>query len=66
LVWYAGGTVLLESTKNQQQFWEKIGKIGVAENRKSIIPMEVIDDPSGLFIFRFFIRTNTAHRYSFT
>lgn len=36
--------MLLESTKNQQQFWEKIGKIGVAENRKSIIPMEVIDD----------------------
>jgi hypothetical protein len=36
--------LLLESTKNQQQFWKKIGKIGVAENRKSIIPMEVIDD----------------------
>jgi hypothetical protein len=36
--------LLLESTKNQQQFWKQIGKIGVAENRKSIIPMEVIDD----------------------
>ena len=36
--------LLLESTKNQQQLWKKIGKIGVTENRKSIIPMEVIDD----------------------
>jgi hypothetical protein len=36
--------LLLESTNNQQQLWKKIGKIGVTENRKSIIPMEVIDD----------------------
>ncbi|CAG2257093.1 unnamed protein product [Mytilus edulis] len=35
--------LLLESKRNQQQFWKKIGKIGVAENRKSVIPMEVID-----------------------
>jgi hypothetical protein len=59
LVWYAGGTVLLESTKNQQQFWEKIGKIGVAENRKSIIPMEVIDDDGNvssiIYIYRLYI-----------
>ena len=26
--------LLLESTKNQQQFWKKIGKIGVAQNRR--------------------------------
>lgn len=36
--------MLLEYTKHQQQFWKQIGNIGVAENRKSIIPMEVIDD----------------------
>lgn len=35
--------LLLDSGKNQQQFWKKIGKIGIAENRKSIIPIEVLD-----------------------
>ena len=33
----------LESNKNQKQFWKKIGKIGVADDRRQMIPMEVLD-----------------------
>ena len=41
--WYEMQEQLLsESASNQSLFWKKIGKIGIAENRKSSIPMEVI------------------------
>ncbi|CAG2255414.1 unnamed protein product [Mytilus edulis] len=43
--WYDMQEQLLsESSKNQHMFWKKIGKIGIAESRKHVIPMEVIDD----------------------
>ena len=35
--------LLLESNKNQKQFWKKIGKIGVVDERRQMIPMEVLD-----------------------
>ncbi|CAG2197390.1 unnamed protein product [Mytilus edulis] len=43
--WYDMQEQLLsESSKNQHMFWKKIGKIGIAESRKHVISMEVIDD----------------------
>ncbi|CAG2185629.1 unnamed protein product [Mytilus edulis] len=35
--------LLLESKTDQQTFWKKIGKIGIASERKTLIPMEVVD-----------------------
>ncbi|CAG2197576.1 unnamed protein product [Mytilus edulis] len=35
--------LLLESKADQQTFWKKIGKIGIASERKTLIPMEVVD-----------------------
>ena len=42
--WYSlQRELLIESKTDQHNFWKKIGKIGIATDRKSSIPMEVVD-----------------------
>ena len=39
--WYSSQEDLLNTTYNPKEFWRKIGKIGVGNERQNSIPLEV-------------------------